>query len=64
MSRVLYYALNFRYAVERRIISYIHKLFVRGVNRSWFKIYDKKKKKNGTYHITFTPMQVVKSEIA
>lgn len=24
----------------------------------------KKKKKNGTYHITFTPMQVVKSEIA
>lgn len=26
--------------------------------------YMTKKKKNGTYHITFTPMQVVKSEIA
>lgn len=62
MSCVLYYALNFGYAVERRVISYTHKLFARGVNRSRFKIYDKKE--NGIYYITFTPMQVVKSEIA
>lgn len=62
MSCVLYYVLNFGYAGEWRVISYMHKLFVRGVNWSWFKIYEKKE--NGTYYITFTPMQVVKSEIA